>query len=111
MGNGSMSREGGLAASTAGGRRVGDHVQRGRAVTVLVDGEPMEAYEGETLGAALLASGRRVLRHTAYAAAPRGLYCGMGVCFDCVVEVDGRQRLRACMTEVRDGMSITTGED
>jgi predicted molibdopterin-dependent oxidoreductase YjgC len=92
-------------------RRLGDQVQRGRRVTLLVDGEPVEAHEGETVGAALLASGRRVLRRTAYAAAPRGLYCGMGVCFDCVVDVDGGQRVRACMTAVRDGMCITTRRD
>ena len=98
------------APSSRSGRRLENDVQRGSAITVYVDGEAVEAYEGETIGAALLASRRRVLRRTAYAAAPRGLFCGMGVCFDCVVDVDGGQRLRACMTEVSDGMRISTRE-
>jgi predicted molibdopterin-dependent oxidoreductase YjgC len=97
-------------SSSSSGQRLADDVQRGCAITVFVDDEPIEAYEGETIGAALLASGRRVLRRTSYAAAPRGLFCGMGVCFDCAVDVDGRHRLRACITEVRDGMRISTRE-
>jgi D-hydroxyproline dehydrogenase subunit gamma len=105
-----MARNAPPPSSSLSGRRLGNDVQRGRAITVFVDDEPIEAYEGETIGAALLASGRRVLRRTPYAAAPRGLFCGMGVCFDCVVDVDGRRRLRACMTEVRDGMRISTRE-
>jgi len=91
-------------------QRLGHDGQRGRAVTILVDGEPIASFEGETIGAALLASGRRVLRRTPAAAAPRGLFCGMGVCFDCVVGVDDRHRLRACITEVQEGMSVTTHE-
>ena len=105
-----MSRTAPPSSSSLTGPRLGDDVQRGCAITVFVDDEPIEAYEGETIGAALLASGRRVLRRTPYTAAPRGLFCGMGVCFDCVVDVDGRHRLRACMTEVRDGMRISTRE-
>jgi sarcosine oxidase subunit alpha len=99
-----------LPSSPLSDRRLGNDVQRGRAITVFVDDEPVEAYEGETIGAALLASRRRVLRRTPYAAAPRGLFCGIGVCFECVVDVDGRHRMRACMTEVRDGMRISTRE-
>lgn len=76
--------------------------------TVTVDGESAPAYPGETVAAVLLALGRRTFRHTAHAA-PRGLFCGMGVCYDCLVTVDGQPDVRACVTIVQPGMVIETG--
>jgi D-hydroxyproline dehydrogenase subunit alpha len=70
------------------------------------DGTPVEALSGETIAAALSAAGILALRRTE-SGAPRGLWCGMGACFDCVVTVDGRQGQRACLTKVRDGMAVT----
>jgi len=87
--------------------RLQSYVRRGRPVSIEVDGEPIQAFEGETIATALLAAGRRVLRHT-QEGTPRGLFCGMGVCFDCVVEVNGETSVRSCMTPVRPGMSIRT---
>ena len=82
-------------------------VRRGPAVTVMVDGERMQAYLGETVAAALIArSGSTALRTTRGGSA-RGLYCGMGVCFECLVVVDGVPNTRACMTWVRNGMEIS----
>lgn len=81
----------------------------GATVAVIVDGEPVQAYPGETVATVLLATGRRTFRHTDHLHAPRGLFCGMGVCFDCLVTVDGQPNVRACMTSVRDGMTIETG--
>ena len=78
-------------------------------LTVSVDGEPAEAYPGETVATLLLALGRQTLRHTDHLHAPRGLFCGMGVCFDCLVTVDGQANVRACMTPVQAGMTIETG--
>lgn len=78
----------------------------GTAVTFFVDGEPVEARRGQTLAAALITSGRAVLRHTRHAGKPRGLFCAMGVCFDCVMTVDGRTGVRACMAKVEDGMRV-----
>ncbi len=75
----------------------------------MVDGEAIAAYEGETIAAALLAAGRRTFRHTAPGGSPRGIFCGIGVCFDCLVTVDGSQ-IRACVTPVRDGMRVSTAE-
>jgi predicted molibdopterin-dependent oxidoreductase YjgC len=72
------------------------------------DGEPISARAGETVAAALLAAGHRVLRQTSRFSAPRGLFCGMGVCFDCLVEIDGRPNLQACRVVVADGMSVRT---
>ena len=78
----------------------------GRRVTIHFDGQPIEALEGETIAAALSAAGIVAFRRTA-SGAPRGLYCGMGACFDCVVSVDGRIGQRACLTKVADGMLVT----
>ena len=78
------------------------------AVTIHIDGRAVGAEAGRPLGAVLHRELDAVLRTTA-GGAPRGLFCGMGVCFDCLVSVDGRDGVRACMTPVRDGMRIETG--
>lgn len=89
--------------------RLASGVRRGGSLTIYVDGHPLTAYAGESVAAALLASGRRTLRVTPRHRAPRGLFCGMGVCFDCLVTVNGVTNVRACMTAVDDGMRIETG--
>jgi D-hydroxyproline dehydrogenase subunit alpha len=78
----------------------------GRPITFRFDTTPIPALEGETIAAALSAAGIVAFRRTA-SDAPRGLHCGMGACFDCVVAVDGRIGQRACMTRVADGMVVT----
>ncbi len=78
----------------------------GRRVTIHFDGRPVAALEGETIAAALSAAGIVAFRHTG-SGAPRGLFCGMGACFDCVVTVDGRIGQRACLTKVAAGMRVT----
>lgn len=90
-----------------GSLRVHGLFQRGQPVTIEVDGEPVSSYEGETIAAALVASGRRVFRYTA-SGQPRGVFCGMGACFDCLVEVDGDPSVRSCITPVREGMKVRT---
>ena len=83
-----------------------DHgLERGRAVTLTLDGRPVTAFEGESVAALLLAEGHAEMRFTP-TGAPRGVYCGMGVCFDCLVVVDGVPNTRACVTWVRDGMDV-----
>ncbi len=84
-------------------------VGRGKAVTILVDGVSLPAYAGETIAGALLASGRRAWRHTRHDQS-RGLFCGIGVCFDCLVTVNGTPNVRACLTPVAEGMVVETGE-
>jgi len=81
---------------------------RGPAVALTFDGAPIEAYAGESVGAALLAADVRALRRTRNGDAPRGLFCGIGACHDCLVRVDGSGPVRACLTPVRDGMAVTT---
>ena len=83
-----------------------DNITFGDPVTLTVDGERIEARRGQTIAGALLASGRRIFRRTRNEGRPRGVYCGMGVCFDCIVNVDG-QTERACMRKVEDGMQVT----
>lgn len=83
-------------------------VERGSAVTISVDGVPLPAYPGETIAGALLASGRRAWRHTRHGQ-PRGLFCGIGLCFDCLVTVNGTPNVRACLTPVAAGMVVQTG--
>lgn len=87
--------------------RASQFFRRGHPVEIEVDGEPVRAFEGETIAGALLASGRRILRHTPKGSA-RGLFCGMGACFDCLVEVDGDPSVRSCITPVRHGMKVRT---
>lgn len=75
--------------------------------SILIDGEPVQAYAGETIAGALLAAGRRTIRHTDKRGEPRGLYCVMGVCWDCAVMIDGRT-VRACVTPAAPGLSVET---
>lgn len=72
------------------------------------DGRPVEFMPGQSIGAALWAGGVRSWRTTPVAGRPRGLFCGIGVCFDCLVEVDGRPDERACVTPARAGLDVRT---
>ena len=89
------------------GLRLAD-VERGPQLQFTCDGELVQAYAGETIAAALLANGRRVLRRTSRAGDPRGLFCAMGVCFECLMTVDGVAGVRTCMTPVREGANVST---
>jgi len=91
-----------------GFRRLEDDVDRGAAFTFFADGAPVRAYRGESVAAALLAAGRRHGRLTTRLGQPRGLYCAMGVCWECVVVIDGRPDIRACMTPAASGMRVET---
>lgn len=86
--------------------RIDGMLRRGREIEIVVDGLPVMAFEGESVAGALLASGRRTLRTTAQLHEPRGMYCGIGVCFDCVMTIDGKPNVRSCQTPVRAGMRI-----
>lgn len=79
-----------------------------RSVDIEVDGHPLQAREGETVAAALLVAGCVPLRHTPLSGAPRAPACMMGVCFECLVEIDDQPNVQACMVPVRDGMRIRT---
>ena len=87
-------------------RRLGDTASDQR-FSFLVDGAPVDAYAGETIAGALLAAGRRTIRHTDKRGEPRGLYCVMGICWECAVVIDGRT-VRACVTQAAPGLSVET---
>jgi D-hydroxyproline dehydrogenase subunit gamma len=77
-----------------------------KAVTISVDGREVTVREGQTLATALLAAGVVPFRRTSVSGAPRAPLCLMGVCFDCLVDVDGSQNVQSCLVEVRDGMQV-----
>jgi predicted molibdopterin-dependent oxidoreductase YjgC len=74
-------------------------------VQVWFQGMPLDLPEGMNLAAALLRAGVQVFRETPVSGAPRGPFCMMGACFDCLVDIGGVSR-QACMLEVAEGMRI-----
>lgn len=95
------------AADDAAGRR-------DTPLRITVDGTPLGGVEGQTIAGVLLASGRLTWRESP-AGTPRGVFCGIGACFDCLVTVNGVRDVRACRRRARDGDDVTTqsraGED
>lgn len=87
-----------------------ESIFRGEAVTLLVNGKAVTAYRGETVHAALLAAGYRVLRKSKTGTEFRGFLCGMGVCYECMVTINGLPDQRACMRQVEDRMEIRIDE-
>ena len=80
----------------------------GALVTFSFDGRPMSAASGRSVAAALLESDVQAFRRTTVSGAPRAPYCMMGVCFECLVEIDGVANRQACLAEVRPGMQVCT---
>ncbi len=78
---------------------------QGAPIAFRFEGAPVQGFAGETIAAALLAAGHRAFRHAAQGGM-RGIWCGMGVCQECLVTVDGVPNRRACMTEARDGQVV-----
>ncbi|TVR29211.1 MAG: (2Fe-2S)-binding protein [Nitriliruptor sp.] len=81
-------------------------ITRGPRFTFRFDGDTVTAHPGETIAAALLAAGYRELRRTRIADRPRGLFCAIGTCFDCLVSIDGGGPVRACVTPVRPDIEV-----
>ena len=80
----------------------------GTAVTLKVDGKPIRARTGDTVAAAMLAAGLDHCRTTPVTGAARAPYCLMGVCFDCLVTIDGVGSRQGCLVPVREGMAVET---
>ncbi|GBL25424.1 hydrogen cyanide synthase subunit HcnA [Candidatus Planktophila sp.] len=72
------------------------------------DGEKIDAITGQSVAAALLAANQRALRKTRFNNNDRGVFCGIGVCFDCLVVIDGITNQRACLIEAKPGMKVQT---
>jgi predicted molibdopterin-dependent oxidoreductase YjgC len=77
-------------------------------VEILVDGRPVLALDGQSVAGALHAAGVDILRHTPVTGEPRGAFCGMGVCLECELTINGRPGRRACLTHVRAGLRVDT---
>ena len=77
------------------------------AVTVIINGKPFQAPRGCTAAAAVLLAGERSTRTTPVTGEPRAPYCMMGVCFECLMEIDGVPNQQACLVPVADGMRIS----
>ncbi len=82
--------------------------EAGATVALTIDGRSVQARSGDTVAAALLAAGIERCRTTPVTGAPRAPYCLMGVCFDCLVTIDGVGSRQACLVPVRAGMTVET---
>ena len=76
------------------------------SVKIEFDGKVVEAVEGDTVAGAIMAAGISDFREAPVSGAPRGPYCMMGVCFECLVEIDGIGHQQACLLSVKNGMII-----
>lgn len=93
--------------------RISEHpilgvVNKGNVVKFEFDGKEMEGYEGEPIATALKASDVMVHRYTQKEHKPRGIFCAIGRCTDCVMIVDGVPNVRTCITPLKAGMVVRT---
>jgi predicted molibdopterin-dependent oxidoreductase YjgC len=89
--------------------RIGS-IKRKDKIILSVNDKKIPAHKGETLLAALIAAGYKSLKESPLRGEPRGALCGMGVCFECIVTVNGESNIRSCMTEVEDNMKVEINE-
>lgn len=80
--------------------------KRGPEVEIIVDGQPVVAYGGETVATALLAHGHLTCQE--HRDRPLGVFCNIGVCHSCLMTIDGISAVRSCQTEVHPGMTVET---
>lgn len=76
-------------------------------VTFTFENQKIETRAGDTVAAALAMAQQKHLRNSVVSGAPRGIYCMMGTCFECLVEIDGMSNVQACQTVARDGMTVS----
>jgi len=94
-------------------RRIEEHPilgvqEKGGEVSFTFDGKEMTGLEGEPIAAALKAAGVMVHRYTTKEHKPRGIFCAIGRCTDCVMVVDGKPNVRTCVTPLKAGMVVQT---
>jgi len=93
--------------------RINNHIilgkdERKEMVEIKVDGKIIQAKKGEMIIATLMANGIKINRYTVKKKEPRGIFCGIGQCTDCVMIVNGKPNVRTCVTPVEDGMIVET---
>ena len=84
------------------------HDPHQRTIRVTIDGRPVTAGAGDSVAAVLIAENVKVTRVSAVSGAPRAPYCMMGVCFECLVTIDGTGNRQGCLVQVAEGMAIET---
>lgn len=94
-------------------RRIEEHPilgtqEKGRIVKFYYNDSEIEGYEGESIAAALKAAGIMIHRYTKKEHEPRGIFCAIGKCTDCVMVVDGKPNIRTCVTPLKEGMKVQT---
>ena len=82
--------------------------EKGKLVKFTYDNKELEGYEGEPIAAALKANGVMKHRYTQKKHTPRGIFCAIGRCTDCVMVVDGKPNIRTCVTPLKEGMVVQT---
>ena len=82
--------------------------EKGELVKFTFDGKELEGYEGEPIAAALKAAEVMVHRYTQKEHKPRGIFCAIGRCTDCVMVVNGKPNVRTCITPLEEGMTVET---
>lgn len=87
-----------------------DKVDETDTVSFKFNDTVLTGLRNESLAAALLANNIRTLRVHEESGTPRGIYCNIGHCFECRVNVNGQQGVRACLTPVEEGMTVFSGE-
>lgn len=97
-------------------KRISEHPVLGPStqaeIEIQFDGESYRALEGDSVAAALLANGIRTLRYSNRTGEPRGIYCGIGHCYECRMTINGVQSVRSCITPACDGDVLESqGED
>ena len=85
-----------------------DELDTSARVTIYYNGQPVEALEGEPIAAALINAGITAFRTTQKRHEPRGIFCAIGRCTDCVMVVDGKPNVRTCVTPLKEGMDVRT---
>lgn len=83
-------------------------LKRGKPVLITINQIKLTAYEGELVSTVLHCEGIHVFQRKPMNAKPSGIYCGMGICYECLVTINGVPNVRACQTPVTDGMTIST---
>ncbi len=77
-----------------------------KLISFTFNGKTFEGEPGQTIAAVLIDNGQRVLRSTRFAGNERSIFCGIGICFDCVVTINGISNQRTCLVEIVDGMKV-----
>ena len=82
--------------------------EKGRKVRFTFDGKAMEGFEGEPIAVALMSNNVSVYRYTSKRNEPRGIFCAIGRCTDCIIVVDGVPNVRTCVEPLKEGMAVQT---